>query len=276
MQTAQEQIQILIELGLNSCEARVYIAIASVGTCTAKSISKSAKVTKPDVYRSLKTLQERGLIEKIISSPTLFKALPVGESISLLLERKDKKYKLLREKSRQLKRSFRSGLVQLEPQEAEQQFILISGKEAELERRRKETKNAKKSIDMINSWKRFPQTAFFYAEDNKVALQRGVKIRVITEEAENNANIAKFYEDVKKAGFYRIRYVAFPLSAVVSIYDEKEVIITTSPTASFGEASILWSNNESIVRIMQEYFEMLWKKAKPCKRKGKKSLGLEV
>lgn len=264
MQTEQERIQILTELGLNSCEARVYIAIASIGTCTARSISKSAKVTKPDVYRSLKTLQERALIEKIISSPTLFKARPVGESISLLLELKDKKYKLLREKSKQLKRSFKNSIVPLEPQEAGQQFILISGKEAELGRRRKETKNAKKSIDMINSWKRFPQTAFFYAEDNKEALQRGVKIRVITEEAENSGNISKFYEDAKKAGFYRIRYATFPISAVVSIYDEKEVIIVTSPSASFGEANILWSNNESIVKVMQEYFEMLWAKAYNC------------
>jgi sugar-specific transcriptional regulator TrmB len=264
MQTPQEQIQILTELGLTSCEARVYIAIASMGTCTAKSISKSAKVTKPDVYRSLKSLQERALIEKIISSPTLFKALPIGECISLLLERKDKEHKLLREKGNQLKRSFKNSLVVPEPQESEQQFILISGKEAELGRRRKETKNAKKSIDMINSWKRFPQTAFFYAEDNKEALQRGVKIRVITEEAENNANISKFYEDAKKAGFYRIRYASFPISAVVSIYDEKEVIITTSPSANFGEASILWSNNESFVKVMQEYFEMLWAKANHC------------
>ena len=264
MQTQQEQIRILTELGLTSCEARVYIAIASMGTCTARSISKSAKVTKPDVYRSLKTLQERALIEKIISSPTLFKALPVGEIISLLLERKDKEYKLLQEKSKQLKRSFKNNLLVPEPQESEQQFILISGKEAELGRRRKETKNAKKSIDMINSWKRFPQTAFFYAEDNKEALQRGVKIRVITEEAENSGNISKFYEDAKKAGFYRIRYVSFPISAVVSIYDEKEVIIVTSPSASFGEANILWSNNESIVKVMQEYFEMLWAKANTC------------
>jgi len=264
MQTQQEQIQILTELGLTSCEARVYIAIASMGTCTAKNISKSAKVTKPDVYRSLKTLQERALIEKIISSPTLFKALPVGESISLLLKRKDKEYKLLREKSNQFKRSFKNSLIVPVPQESEQQFILISGKEAELGRRRKETKNAKKSIDMINSWKRFPQTAFFYAEDNREALKRGVKIRVITEEAENSAKISKSYEDSKKAGFYRIRYASFPISAVVSIYDEKEVIIATSPAASFGEASILWSNNESVVKVMQEYFEMLWAKANPC------------
>lgn len=263
MQTQLEQIQVLTELGLTSCEARVYIAIASMGTCTAKSISKSAKVTKPDVYRSLKTLQERALIEKIISSPTLFKALPVSETISLLLERKDKEYKLLREKSKQLKRTFRISIVQPELQESEQQFILISGKEAELDRRRKETRNAKKSIDMINSWKRFPQTAFFYAEDNKEALKRGVKIRVITEEAENNANISKVYEDAQKFGFYRLRYVNFPLSAVVSIYDEKDIILTTSPAAGFGQASILWSNNESIVKVMQEYFEMLWAKAKP-------------
>jgi len=268
MQTQQEQIQVLTELGLTSCEARVYLAIASMGTCTAKSISKFTKVTKPDVYRSIKTLQERALIEKIISAPTLFKALPVSEAVSLLLERKSKEHKLLQEKSKQLKRSFKISIVQPELQESEQQFILISGKEAELDRRRKETRNVKKSIDMINSWKRFPQTAFFYAEDNKEALQRGVKIRVVTEEAENNANVSRVYEDAQKVGFYKLRYLNYPLPAVISIYDGKDVIITTSPAASFGQASILWSNNESVVRVMQEYFEMLWAKARPTQNKN--------
>jgi sugar-specific transcriptional regulator TrmB len=265
MQPQQEQIQILTELGLTSCEARVYLAMVGLGTSTAKSVSKSANISKPDVYGALRTLQERALIEKIISSPSLFKALTIGEALSILFSRKETEYKLLKEKSKRLKRSFKNSFVKPEPEESEQQFILITGKEAELERRRKETKKAKKSIDMINSWKRFPQTAFFYAEENKEALKRGVKIRVITEEANNKGNISKFYDDVKKDGFYRIRYVAFPLSAVISIYDEKEVIVTTSPVARFGEASILWSNNVSVVRVMQEYFETLWAKAKPQK-----------
>ncbi|MGD0646013.1 MAG: helix-turn-helix domain-containing protein [Candidatus Bathyarchaeia archaeon] len=262
MQTPQNQVKILTELGLNFCEARVFLALANLGMGPAKMISKTSGVSKPDVYRALVTLQERGLVEKIISSPAIFKAIQLEESLSILLGKKDIEQNLLREKTEQLKRDFKYNLNKLTTQENEQQFILITRKDAELERRRKQQNNALKNIDAINSWKRFPKTQFFYAEEIKEALQRGVKIRLITEEAEDMSNISMNYRDLKKVGFYRIRFVSVPLSSVVSIYDGKEVIISTSPGASFGEAGILWSNNASIVKVMQEYFEMLWAKAK--------------
>jgi len=262
MQTRQNQIKILSELGLNFCEARVFIALVRSGMSQAKTISKISGVSKPDVYRALVTLQERALVEKIISSPAFFKAIPLEESLSILLEKKETEHKLLREKTDQLKLDFNHSLIEQAAQENGQQFILITGKDAELERRRKEQNKALKSIDAINPWKRFRKTQLFYAEEIKEALQRGVKIRLITEEANDISKISGYYSDLKKVGFYRIRYVSVPLSTAVSIYDKKEVIIATSPGANLGEANILWSNNSSIVTVMQEYFNMLWAKAK--------------
>lgn len=259
----QDEVKTLAQLGLTFCEARVYLTLAHSGICSAKTISKASKVSKPDVYRVLSTLQERALVEKIISFPVMFKAVPIEQSLSILFQSRDKEHNLLREKTEKMIHDFKISRIEESFQEGEQQFILIPGKEAELERRRKETKSAEESIDIMNSWKRFPKTMLLYTEENKEALRRGVKMRLITEESKDRQIITEYYKEIRKVGSFRIRYVLDPLGAVISIYDKRRSIVTTSPGASLGEAAILWTNNLSIVTVMSGYFEMLWAKAVP-------------
>jgi sugar-specific transcriptional regulator TrmB len=227
---------------------------------SAKTISKTAQVSKPDVYRVLAALQERGIVEKALSIPAMFKAVPIEQTLNILLQSKDKELDMLREKTEQLLTNFKRNQVKEALQERQPQFILIPEKGAELEERRKETKNAQKNMDVINSWKRFPKTLFLFAEETREALKRGVEIRMIIGKPEDSQGMAEVIRDFKKTGSLRIKYVPAPIRAVISIYDEKEVLLTTSPSASLGEVPTLWTNNLSVVTVMQEYFEMLWAK----------------
>jgi sugar-specific transcriptional regulator TrmB len=263
MQTSQDQVKILNELGLTFCEARVYLALAQTGPCSARTISKTSNVSKPDVYRALETLQARGLVEKILSSPNLFKELGEG-NLSILLKKKDLAHHLLREKAKQLEDDLKNNMIKEPPLKSEPQFILISGKEAELYRKRKETRGAQKSIDVINSLKKFPRTQFFCIGETREALQRGVKVRVITERVKYLSKIFTCYGDFRKDGSYRLRCLSSPLPITFAIYDGRRLLMSTSSTANLGEASNLWSNNEPIVDAMQEYFEMIWAKAEQC------------
>ena len=52
--------QLLNELGLTILEAKVYLALAKTGKTTIATISKTSKVARPDVYRTLAKLQEKG------------------------------------------------------------------------------------------------------------------------------------------------------------------------------------------------------------------------
>jgi hypothetical protein len=40
--------------------------------------------------------------------------------------------------------------------------------------------------------------------------------------------------------------------------DEKEVFIIAEPTVELSESPALWSNNSSLVNIVEDYFEILW------------------
>lgn len=277
MLNMQEHVETLIEWGLTFCEARVYLSLLGLGICPAKTISKATDICQPDVYRVLATLQGRSFVERIIAYPNMFKAVPLEKGLSILLNEKNKEYDMLLVKTELIKEDFQKNKFKLRPQESEPHFIQILGKEAEIEKRRNAIRNAQKSIDVMASWKRCPVGLTLYGEETLDALGRGVKVRYITEKSNNLKSILKYYRLRKRMGRYSLRYVPNSLSAVMSIYDGKGIIIATSPEAFSGETDVLWTNNISILTVMREHFDTMWEKAINYEEKhGEKSIRMSM
>jgi sugar-specific transcriptional regulator TrmB len=78
----------LLDLGLTTSQARVYIANIKLGKVKAKDICKESGIGRQEVYRVLTELLELGLIEKVIGTPMEFDAVPLSRGIILLLNRK--------------------------------------------------------------------------------------------------------------------------------------------------------------------------------------------
>jgi sugar-specific transcriptional regulator TrmB len=90
-----ETVETLVNLGLTVLQARVYIALSRLGTQTGRATAKAARVAPQDVYRVLSELQEKGLIEKIISKPNQYRSAPVIQGLSMLLhDRNQQTYRL--------------------------------------------------------------------------------------------------------------------------------------------------------------------------------------
>ena len=82
----------LRELGLTLSQARVYLALLRLGKhSTVKAVSVFSKVARQDVYRTLTELRELSLVEKVISNPALFRAIPLQETTAILIERKNQR-----------------------------------------------------------------------------------------------------------------------------------------------------------------------------------------
>ena len=161
----EKEINTLNQLGLTVCEARVYLALASSGTCSAKKISKISNISSPDVYRVLGRLQERGIIEKVISYPAIFKAVPMEKSLSILFKRKEKEFDALKEKTDRLVCSYKNSKRTESYRDEEHQFVIIPTKGAEIEKRRHLLEITHQSMDVVSSWKRFSKTIFEFAAE---------------------------------------------------------------------------------------------------------------
>ena len=65
----------LKDFGLTDREAEVYILLAKHGVLTGGELSKWSRIKRPNVYRVLKSLQKKGLVESTLEAPTRFSSV---------------------------------------------------------------------------------------------------------------------------------------------------------------------------------------------------------
>ncbi|PVX26661.1 MAG: hypothetical protein CW691_00750 [Candidatus Bathyarchaeum sp.] len=258
-QEKKEDIQVLLELGLTLLEAKIYYALTISGTTSAKVLSQTSGVSRPDVYRTLLKLSKLGLIEKVISNPNLFRAIPPETAFQILLDRKTTKLNKVKFKSEAFINKFRNSQLE-HVSNIESKFVMVPSKETLINRLRIAIDNTKKSIDVVTTCKRLQQACNFLSESLEQAWDRNVRGRVIIESAEKNQiHVFKPIWKKPKAEFRTTNSVP---TNIIAIYDEKEVFIFTESTSDIKQSPALWSNNDVLVSLAKHYFESMWTESK--------------
>ena len=98
---------------------------------------------------------------------------------------------------------------------------------------------------------------FYHFQHIKSAIKRGVKIRLLTDKAEDEAIITKYAKELTKTPFFERKYIDAPVPVSMIIFDDREVNIRLSTNV----VPSLWSNNSEVVKIAAGYFDELWSKA---------------
>lgn len=246
-----------MQLGLTSSQAKVYLALLRLGQATGKALSQGSKVARQEVYRILAELQEKGVVEKIIAAPTEFKAIPIEACLSILFEHKEKKISKIKTNATKLIQQFKEKNSENTIQEEESQFILVQ-KEAYLRRFTNAIENTQTSCDMILHWECFRYGMIENTELWKKTVEKGVKIRFIVYKSEDEKAVSQIAQILKKKGNFKGKYIFKPPPATIAIFDEKEIVVTTSPTPYPRETPTLWSNNLGFIKILHDYFEAVW------------------
>jgi sugar-specific transcriptional regulator TrmB len=254
VQSPEQLIQTLVNLGLTAMQAKVYIALVTSGTSTGRTTAKAAKVASQDVYRLLTELQEKGLAEKVIAKPTMYKATPVKEGVDILLENEKQEYIEKEKQAKKLFDNFYENKNQYIAQE-NVQFTVTSHLSLLIKMHEKMADATKKSIDFYGPLKN-EKTLFQECPWLKRAMSRGVKIRVITPKV-NGETIAGNSKP-KKNFLFELRYLTEgALKFGMHIFDKQEITVKVSekPLPS------LWTNSPHVVELANAYFESLWNNA---------------
>ena len=173
-----EAIRVLVGLGLTNNEAKVYLNLARLGLSRAKTISKAANVAREDIYRIMPTLQELGLVEKIVDTTSMYAAIPMREAFKILINTRKKVIFDLQLKAQKITQNLNNNDFRMAIEEETHEFILLPGERAIIKRKQM-IDNAQKSIDFIISWNRFIQSNCTYSTNLRNALKKCVEIRVI-------------------------------------------------------------------------------------------------
>ena len=257
MEPQFSKLQVLIDLGLTSVQARLYLALVESDPSKITAISKISKVARPEIYRNLSKLQKLGLVERIIETPLRYRATPINEGISLLLNTKTQQYEKVRAETKILLSTVKKEKPKKKQIETPQ-FVLIP-KRTVTERIKASIEKAQLSIDLVLSWKRFSQgIAGVFAESIETAWAKNVKIRFIIESPLESKTAKQLIQFCKEKPSSQTRFTPHCPKATFGIYDKKEIYLIAKSKTDLPGSSALWSNNQNLISVAQDYFEILW------------------
>ncbi len=266
MNGVDNSIEVLNSLGLTALQAKTYLAIGKLGQTTIRTIAKTAQIDRAEVYRAVYELQKIGLIEKMITAPISFEAIPLKDGLQILLNRKTEEFKVIEEKTKEL--SVRAETFNREePTEDGNEFIYVPDDEAMWRHFLKRIKGASQTYDQILYAEVLD---FFMAEDILFtrSFENGIALRFLTNKLDEGSELEENIRVLQKEGPFEVRYIPISEITPMRIIDGKEAFICTQKTYNFSvwrararSPPFIWSNNENLVTIAKEYFDRLWKAA---------------
>jgi sugar-specific transcriptional regulator TrmB len=252
-------IQTLTKSGLTLLQAKAYLNLSKLKRATVKTIAAESKIARPDVYRVMVALEKTGLAQKIVANPVTYEATPIKDACSILMKSKRQEYRDLQKNISGLIMNFDEKNESIPFQEtSSEQFFLISSKELFIKKCEIEDSIVQKSIDIIDSWGALRAYVFYHLQALVEATQRGVKIRIITEDNMDTQRKQKIYDNFGDTALFEMRFISSDVPVRAAIYDNKKANMCLMPPSDSEIVPNLWSENPQFVKVMASYFNHFW------------------
>jgi sugar-specific transcriptional regulator TrmB len=98
----------LTSLGLSESDARVYILLALKGPTKTGNIVNDLKMSRQQIYRSLKYLQDKGIVFADSTNRGVFSALAFEKALKLLIDTEKTKNQILQDTKEALLSDFKT------------------------------------------------------------------------------------------------------------------------------------------------------------------------
>jgi PAS domain S-box-containing protein len=254
-------LETLKGIGLTEKDAEVYIQLAKRGTIIARDLTKPGKINKAQVYRSLKNLQSKGIVEASIETPQNFTAMPFERVYDLYVGIKNEEAKKLKQNREVALQRWQEMAIQQAPQLSDR-FMVIEGKNFIYTRIQEMVKKAQTQVLVATDSNSLMQADLDNALDKFVQQNRNVTIRVVSEiTVSNSQKIAELFEQFAlnvRARHVDLEEKAFPRFVLI---DDREIMFLTAALESRKELNVdvgFWTNNKSLIQSFQVLFDQLW------------------
>jgi len=252
---SESQIKALSDFGLTATQSKLYLSLNIIGASSVKDITEFSNTPRQDVYRVLNELFEIGLVEKEITTPTQYRAIPINDCLNLLTERLTKKTKEIQLTAHKTLNHLTKNLpLKKEPCK----IILVPNKEP----------IALKSRDLLNSVQENlmvispPNKLFPWLFEQKClfqkALKRNVKLRLITKRPANEKALQQTIQTLNENSNFKIKYLPQTPAVSFSLYDTKRIILELSAKEGYTKSQAIICENSSLIELASSYFELNW------------------
>ena len=101
-------LKALVSLGFTRIDAEIYLFLANAGPQKGRNIGEALNLYKQQLYRSLKRLQEKGMVSSTLERPARFSAVSLEKVLEFLIEAKKEQLLALQESKEELLSSWRT------------------------------------------------------------------------------------------------------------------------------------------------------------------------
>ncbi|MFA6587921.1 MAG: helix-turn-helix domain-containing protein [Patescibacteria group bacterium] len=236
--------QILKQYGLNEKEAKVYLAILELGTCTVLELSKKSELKRPTVYRILDELKSKGLVATTPKEDKLFYS---AEKPLLILEDLERKSKLIKNSLPVLEALFNRGSQKPKVKFYEGRQGLIDLMYDGLNCQSKMIYYLWPVTDMFETIGKEEIENFIQERIKRKIYIKTIRIKSKEREYKASGHGKQYYRELKYAP------KDFDFSIGLIIYDNK-VIIISSKKENYG----LMIESLDFKQVIEGFFNLLW------------------
>ena len=251
----------LIDFGFTKEEAEVYVFLSSMGPSPARVVSRRFDVNRMRAYRTLKSLEEKGLVEKIIGRPMRFVANPLQESLSKYIDGFREKLTELETREGEIVEDWTRISDATSEQAEEPRFRIFEGRQQIYELMVQMCERASGEICIVTTKRDLHRLALMGIDERLRAVSKeGIRVRVLTQVEGPDFAEMEYFSD-----FAEIRHVPLPAPVRFVTVDDRETLTTTSMEDTMSltthDDAGLWTNAPSYNSAMKIFFDALWRLA---------------
>lgn len=253
--------------GLSEKEAEAYIFLGKRGALKGSEITRQLKMNKGQVYRILKGLQKKGIVETTLEYPTRFIAVPFENVVDSFIKSKREEVDLIEESKQDLISDWKK-ISKKELESSLERFSVIEGNKKiyhKISQMINETNNQFSMKSTVSDLLKAKQFGVFDIT-KKHPLKSKIQFRVLTQTSKQNLKAIKLLNTkLKHILDFRGKNPSLgsPTFTRMAIKDNEEIIlfISDKKKASLKDEKevCLSTNCKSIIEEFSSVFEDSWK-----------------
>jgi len=258
----QKMTQELLEFGFAPNQAKVYIYLGKYGPKTASEVYKALQLPRSETYFILNLLQNRGIVTAEFSTPTNYYAVPLDQTLSLLINTEKEKLNTLVQKQEELKKLWDTipSVSNEKNIPKNEKLQTIQGTECIYSKIKNLVETAKKEILIFCSEKDL--SGFYHAEILDI-LPKSLDVKIIVSPANKTPS---FFDELNKKIIRLLPTSSTSENQCYIIKDSDEVLLFLRNTIHpSNNLFAVWSDSKSLIDSMHSLFTYSWSNAKVCR-----------
>lgn len=188
----ERALKALLDIGLTRMDSQVYMFLAKKGPQKGRDLFRGLKMSKPQLYRSLKTLQSKGIVSATFERPNRFFAVPFEKGLDMFIKAKTEEAQRMQQNKDEILSDWHSVEIG-ENIDASARFTVIVGRNyiyAKILQMIKETKSQLSIISTVQGLVRVSESGLFDT-DARYPLKSRIQFRFLTEVSHKNLEAMK-------------------------------------------------------------------------------------